>query len=62
MALRKAIIQVYSGHETFGFNDFVRGTLRLFNYAIERNIDVKINIAGAEFESYMIVNNYIKKD
>lgn len=58
MALRKTIIQVYSGHETFGFNDFVRGTLRLFNYAIERNIDVKINIAGAEFEPYMVVNNY----
>lgn len=58
MSLRKTIIQVYSGNETFGFNDFVRGTLRLLNYAIDRNIDVKLNIHGAEFEPYMIVNNY----
>jgi len=58
MALRKAIIQVYSGNEPFGFHDFVRGTLRLFNYAIERNIDVKVNVVGAEFEPYVIVNNY----
>jgi sugar lactone lactonase YvrE len=58
MALRKAIIQVYSGNEPFGFHDFVRGTLRLFNYAIDHNIDVKVNIAGAEFEPYMIVKNY----
>lgn len=59
MVFRKAIIQVYSGNEQFGFDDFVRGTLRLFNYAIDNNIDVKINIAGSEFEPYMIVNNYI---
>lgn len=58
MVFRKAIIQVYSGNEPFGFDDFVRGTLRLFNYAIDHNIDVKINIAGAEFEPYMIVKNY----
>jgi len=58
MALRKAIIQVYSGNEPFGFHDFVRGTLRLFNYAIDNNIDVKVNVLGAEFEPYMIVNNY----
>jgi sugar lactone lactonase YvrE len=58
MALRKVILQVYSGNEPFGFNDFVRGTLRLFNYAIDHNIDVKVNIAGAEFEPYMIVKNY----
>lgn len=59
MVFRKAIIQVYSGNEPFGFDDFVRGTLRLFNYAIDHNIDVKINIVGSEFEPYMIVNNYI---
>jgi sugar lactone lactonase YvrE len=59
MVFRKAIIQVYSGNEPFGFDDFVRGTLRLFNYAIDHNIDVKINIEGSEFEPYMIVNNYI---
>lgn len=59
MVFRKAIIQVYSGNESFGFDDFVRGTLRLFNYAIDNNIDVKINVAGSEFEPYMIVNNYI---
>jgi hypothetical protein len=58
MALRKVILQVYSGNEPFGFNDFVRGTLRLFNYAIDNNIDVEVNIAGAEFEPYMIVKNY----
>uniref|UniRef100_A0A6C0DJX4 Uncharacterized protein n=1 Tax=viral metagenome TaxID=1070528 RepID=A0A6C0DJX4_9ZZZZ len=58
MGFRKAIIQVYSGNEPFGFDDFVRGTLRLFNYAIDHNIDVKINIAGSEFETHMIVNNY----
>ena len=58
MALRKAIIQVYSGNEPFGFHDFVRGTLRLFNYAIDHNIDVKVNVAGAEFEPYMTVKNY----
>jgi sugar lactone lactonase YvrE len=57
MVFRKAIIQVYSGNEPFGFDDFVRGTLRLFNYAIDHNIDLKINIAGSEFEQYMIVNN-----
>lgn len=58
MVFRKAIIQVYSGNEPFGFDDFVKGTLRLLNYAIDHNIDVKINIAGSEFEPYMIVNNY----
>jgi len=58
MVFRKAIIQVYSGNEPFGFDDFVRGTLRLFNYAIDHNIDVKINISGSEFEPFMIVNNY----
>ena len=58
MVFRKAIIQVYSGNEPFGFDDFIRGTLRLFNYAIDHNIDVKINITGSEFEPYMIVNNY----
>ena len=58
MVFRKAIIQVYSGNEPFGFDDFVRGTLRLFNYAIDHSIDVKINISGSEFEPYMIVNNY----
>jgi len=58
MVFRKAIVQVYSGKEPFSFDDFVRGTLRLFNYAIDHNIDVKINVAGSEFEQYMIVNNY----
>jgi hypothetical protein len=58
MVFRKAIVQVYSGNEPFGFDDFIRGTLRLFNYAIDHNIDVKINISGSEFEAYMIVNNY----
>jgi sugar lactone lactonase YvrE len=58
MALRKTIIQVYSGNEPFGFHDFVRGTLRLFNYTIDRNINLKINVSGAEFEQYMIVENY----
>jgi sugar lactone lactonase YvrE len=58
MALRKVILQVYSGNETFGFHDFVRGTLRLFNYAIDHNIDVKVNVVGAEFEPYIMVNNY----
>jgi len=58
MALRKTIIQVYSGNEPFGFHDFVRGTLRLFNYAIDHNIDVKVNVVGAEFEPYVIVKNY----
>ena len=59
MVFRKAIVQVYSGNEPFGFDDFVRGTLRLFNYAIDHNIDVKINVAGSEFQPYMIVNNYL---
>jgi len=59
MVFKKAIVQVYSGNEPFGFDDFVRGTLRLFNYAIDHNIDVKINIAGTQFEPYMIVNNYV---
>lgn len=58
MSLKKAILQVYSGNEPFGFHDFVRGTLRLFNYAIDHNIDVKVNVTGAEFEPYMIVKNY----
>jgi len=58
MVFRKSIIQVYSGNEPFGFDDFVKGTLRLLNYAIDHNIDVKINVSGSEFEPYMIVNNY----
>jgi sugar lactone lactonase YvrE len=58
MVFKKTIIQVYSGNEPFGFHDFVRGTLRLFNYAVDHNIDIKINVQGAEFEPYMIVNNY----
>ena len=58
MVFKKTIIQVYSGNEPIGFHDFVRGTLRLFNYAVDHNIDVKINVQGAEFEPYMIVNNF----
>ena len=54
MVFRKTIVHVFSGNEPFGFDDFVRGTLRLFNYAIDHNIDVKINISGSEFEPYMI--------
>uniref|UniRef100_A0A6C0ANB4 Teneurin NHL domain-containing protein n=1 Tax=viral metagenome TaxID=1070528 RepID=A0A6C0ANB4_9ZZZZ len=59
MVFRKAIIQVYSGNEPLGFNDFVKGTLRLFNYAIDHNIDVKVNVSGSEFEQYIIVNNFV---
>ena len=58
MVFKKAIVQVFNGNEPFSFNDFVRGTLRLFNYAVDNNIDVKINISGAEFEPYMIVTNF----
>ena len=57
MVFRKTILQVYSGREPFRFDDFIRGTLRLFNYAIDRSIDVKINVAGSEFEPYLLVNN-----
>lgn len=56
--MRKTIIQVYRGKEPFGFNDFIRGTLRLLNFANDNNMDVKVNIAGCEFESYLTVNNY----
>ena len=59
MVFKKTIVQVYSGKEPFGFHEFVKGTLRLFNYAVDHNMDVKINISGAEFEPYMIVNNYV---
>lgn len=58
MVFKKTILQVFSGKEPFGFDDFVRGTLRLFNYAVDNNMDVKINISGSEFEQYMIVNNF----
>jgi sugar lactone lactonase YvrE len=56
--MRKTIIQVYRGKEPFGFNDFIRGTLRLLNFANDNNIDLKVNIVGSEFESYLTVNNY----
>jgi sugar lactone lactonase YvrE len=59
MVFRKAIIQVFSGNEPFGFHEFVKGTLRLFNYAVDHDIDVKVNVSGAEFEQYVIVNNYV---
>jgi hypothetical protein len=59
MVFKKTIIQVYSGNNQFGFDDFVRGTLRLFNYAIDRDIDIKINISGSELEPYLLVTNYI---
>jgi sugar lactone lactonase YvrE len=58
MVFKKTILQVFSGKEPFTFDDFVRGTLRLFNYAVDHNIDVKINISGSAFEPYMIVNNF----
>jgi sugar lactone lactonase YvrE len=58
MVFRKAIIQVFSGNEPFGFHEFVKGTLRLFNYAVDNDIDVKLNVSGAEFEQYLILNNY----
>lgn len=57
MVFKKAIVQVYS-NTPFGFDDFVRGTLRLLNYAIDHEMDVRINISGSEFEPYVIVNNY----
>jgi sugar lactone lactonase YvrE len=59
MVFKKTIVQVFSGKEPFGFDDFVRGTLRLFNYAVDHNIDVRVNISGAEFEPYMIVTNFV---
>lgn len=59
MVFRKTIVQVYPANCPFGFDDFVRGTLRLLNYAIDHDIDVKINVQGAPFEPYMIVNNYL---
>jgi hypothetical protein len=58
MVFKKTIIQVYSGNNQFGFDDFVRGTLRLFNYAIDRDVDIKVNISGSEFEPYLLVTNY----
>ena len=58
MPITKTIVHVYRGKEPFGFNDFIRGTLRLLNFANDNNIDVKINIVGSEFESYVTVNNY----
>jgi sugar lactone lactonase YvrE len=58
MSNRKTIVQVYSGNEPLGFNDFVRGTLRLLNFTIDRNIDLKINIEGSDFEQYLNVTNY----
>jgi len=59
MVFKKTIVQVFSEKEPFGFDDFVRGTLRLFNYAVDHNIDVRVNISGAEFEPYMIVTNFV---
>ena len=59
MVFKKSIIQVYSANTPLGFDDFVRGTLRLFNYAVDNNIDVKINVSGSDFEPYMIVDNYV---
>ena len=58
MPITKTIVHVYRGKEPFGFNDFIRGTLRLLNFANDNNIDVKINIIGSEFEPYVTVNNY----
>jgi hypothetical protein len=59
MVLKKTIIQVYSGKETFGFQDFVGGTLRLLNFAIDTNIDIRVNIIGSEFEQFLFVDNYM---
>ena len=59
MPITKTIVHVYCGKEPFGFNDFIRGTLRLLNFAIDNNILLKINIAGSEFHEYVSVNNYI---
>jgi sugar lactone lactonase YvrE len=56
--MRKTIIQVYRGKEPFGFNDFIRGTLRLLNFANDNNMDVKVNILGSDFESLVNVSNY----
>jgi sugar lactone lactonase YvrE len=58
MVFRKAIVQIYSGNEPFGFNDFIRGTLRLFNYTIDHDIDLKVNISGSEFEPYVLIKNF----
>ena len=58
MVFKKAIIQVYSRNNQFSFDDFVKGTLRLLNYATDRNIDLKINISGSEIEKYTTVSNY----
>jgi len=58
MGFKKIIVQVYSGNEPFSYDDFIKGTLRLFNYAIDHNIDVKINVTGSEFEQYIYVQNY----
>jgi hypothetical protein len=55
--MRKTIVQVYRGKEPFGFNDFIRGTLRLLNFANDNNMDVKVNIIGSEFESLINVTN-----
>jgi len=59
MVFKKIIVQKFSGKEPFGFDDFIRGTLFLLKYAIHRDIDVKINIAGSEFEEFMLVKNFV---
>ena len=59
MPITKTIVHVYRGKEPFGFNDFIRGTLRLLNFANDNNMLLDLNIIGSEFEEYVTVDNYI---
>ena len=58
MVFKKTIIHKYTDTTPFDFIDFVRGTLSLIQYGLNNDIVVRVNLEGAPFSQYLIVDNY----
>lgn len=58
MVFKKTIVQQYTDTTPYSFIDFVRGTLSLIQYGLNNDMVVRVNIQGAPFSQYLIVDNY----
>jgi len=58
MVFKKTIVQQYTDITPYSFIDFVRGTLSLIQYGVNNDMVVRVNIQGAPFSQYLIVDNY----
>lgn len=58
MGFSKTIIQRFSNVTPLSFLDFVKGTISLIQYAINNNLNLRVNLEGSPFADFLIVENY----